>query len=113
MAQKTIIRLTDDLDGSEAVETITFALDGVSYEIDLNQKNASKLRKALGPFAEAGRKQRHGTGPGPARRGLAPRSTGDGHNPVLVRAWAESQGIEVAARGRVPAEIIEKYRAAH
>ncbi len=113
MAQKTIVQLTDDLDGSEAVETITFALDGVSYEIDLNQKNASKLRKALEPFAGAGRRQRRGTGTGPTRRGVALRGTGDGPSPVLVRSWAESQGIEVAARGRVPAEIIEKYRAAH
>jgi hypothetical protein len=109
MAQKTIVQLTDDLDGTEAVETIVFSLDGASYEIDLNEKNAGKLRKALAPFAEAGRKQKRTLASAPARRRA---SQGDRPDPAAVRAWAESQGIEVAPRGRVPATIIEKYQAA-
>lgn len=55
MAQSTIVYLTDDLDGSEAEETIKFALDGTAYEIDLNKKNAAALRRALKNYVEAGR----------------------------------------------------------
>jgi hypothetical protein len=110
MAQKVVIELSDDLDGSQADETITFALDGRSYEIDLSEKNAAKLRKALAPFADAGRKQ------GGARREskrVAASRDSNRPDPSAVRAWAASQGIEVAARGRVPAEVIEKFQAAH
>ena len=108
MAQKVSVTLVDDLDGSEAVETVTFALDGRSYEVDLSEKNAAKLRKALAPFQEVGRKQ------GGAKRGSKrPAVNGDRPNPVEVRAWATAQGLEVAARGRVNADIVEKYLAAH
>jgi hypothetical protein len=108
VAQKVVIELSDDLDGSEAVETVTFALDGRSYEIDLNEKNAGKLRKILAPYADAGRRQ------GGGRRGPKRIAVGsDRPNPVEVRTWAAAQGIEVAQRGRVPAEVIEKYQAAN
>nr|WP_166682621.1 Lsr2 family protein [Streptomyces sp. 846.5] len=108
MAQKVVIELSDDLDGSEAVETITFALDGRSYEIDLSEKNAGRLRKIFAPYAEAGRRQ------GGARRGAKRIPAGaDRPNPVEVRTWAAAHGIEVAPRGRVPAEVVEKYRAAN
>ena len=110
MAQKVVVELSDDLDGSQADETITFALDGRSYEIDLSTKNAGKLREALAPYTDAGRKQ------GGARRGAkraAVARDSDRPDPSAVRAWAESQGIEVAARGRVPAEVVEKFQAAH
>jgi hypothetical protein len=108
VAQKVVIELSDDLDGSEAVETVTFALDGRSYEIDLNEKNAGKLRKILAPYANAGRKQ------GGGRRGPKRIAVGsDRPNPVDVRAWAAAQGHDVAPRGRVPADITEKYLAAH
>jgi hypothetical protein len=109
VAQKVVIELLDDLDGSEAVETIVFALGGQSYEIDLDEKNAAKLRKALAPFVEAGRKQ----GGSKRAKTRVPVHSDDHPNPVEVRAWASSQGIEVAARGRVPADIIAKYQAAH
>jgi hypothetical protein len=109
VAQKVTVSLIDDLDGSEAVETVVFSLSGQSYEVDLSEKNAAKLRKALSPFVEAGRKQ------GGARRGSLKRSVRESDKPdaVAVRAWATSQGIEVAARGRVPAEVTEKYLAAN
>ena len=57
MAQRVVVTLSDDIDGSEAAETIAFGLDGKSYEIDLNQANAKKLRKALAPYVDAGRKR--------------------------------------------------------
>lgn len=105
MAQKTIVQLTDDIDGGEAVETVTFALEGVNYEIDLNAKNAAKLRAAVAPFQTAGR--RVGA---PARTGR--RNATRDYEPKAVRAWAVSNKIEVPERGRIPSAVIEQYRAA-
>ncbi|NEE54003.1 Lsr2 family protein, partial [Streptomyces sp. SID8455] len=67
MAQRVVVTLSDDIDGGTAAETVTFALDGKTYEIDLNPANAKKLRKALAPYMAAGRKQtnasKHGRTP--------------------------------------------------
>jgi hypothetical protein len=107
MASKTIIKLEDDTDGSEAAETIHLGLDGASFEIDLSDRNATKLRKAFGPYVEKARKV------GGRRSGS--RRSGSTFNDVdvkAVRAWARSAGIELSSRGRVPADVIEKYRAA-
>jgi hypothetical protein len=98
----------DDLDGSEATETITFALNGQNYEIDLSDKHAGELREALAPFTAAGRRQ--GGARRTQKRIAVPGS--DRPNPIEVRTWAASQGIEVAARGRVPADVIVKFQAA-
>lgn len=76
MAQRTQVVFTDDLDGSEAVGTVHFALDGKSYEIDLNEKHAKQLRDSLAKYVEAGRKvsatRRAGTCGGPLRCGSEP-----------------------------------------
>lgn len=64
MAQRTVVQLLDDLDGSDITdggETVSFALDGSSYEIDLGSVHAAELRAALQPFAAAAR-TRAGTG---------------------------------------------------
>lgn len=108
MAQKVTILLVDDVDGSEAAETVTFALDGKSYEIDLNEKNAGDLRNALAPWV--GHARRVSGGPGRVRRvsGGAPKS-----NLKDVRDWARANGHEVSERGRIPASIQEAYDAAH
>ncbi|RAG86172.1 Lsr2 family protein [Streptacidiphilus pinicola] len=109
MAQKVTVQLLDDLDGSEAAETVSFALDGRSYEIDLNEANAAKLRDAVASFVKAARRQ----GATSARKTASVRATsGDGPSGAEVRKWAASHGIEVAARGRVPAEIVEQYQKA-
>jgi hypothetical protein len=107
MAQKVHILLEDDLDGSEASETITFALDGTTYEIDLNEGNAKDLRSALSPYVTKGRKVANQN-----RR----RSRGtpvDGHSPREIRDWARTNGMTVPDRGRVPAEVKEAFAAAH
>lgn len=106
MASKTTVTLLDDTDGKPAVETVPFGLDGATYEIDLSDRNAKALRKALEPFVAAGRR----TG-GRLTRGNA-KQVATGVDNQAVRAWAASNGIELAARGRIPGEIIEKYRAA-
>jgi hypothetical protein len=106
VAQRTVVELTDDTDGKPAAETVTFGLDGKTFEIDLSEKNAKALRKALEPWVGAarrvsGRKARN-----------APSSSGSGVDSKAVRAWAASNGIELSARGRIPSEVVEKYLAA-
>ena len=70
MAQKVNIVLVDDIDGSEATETVSFGLDGTTYEIDLNDANAAALRDALATYVGHGRKV--GAAPRRGRR-LQPR----------------------------------------
>jgi len=112
MAQEVIYTLTDDLDGSPAEETVTFALDGTSYEIDLNSKNAAALRKAIDKFVAGARKMTRPTGAGRGRpRGARSPRRGEA-DPKAVRAWAHEHGIPISSRGRIPAEIIEQYRSA-
>ena len=107
MAQKVHITLEDDLDGGDATETVTFGLDGKSYEIDLNDKNAAALRDALAKYVGAAR--RSGGGRSTATR----RRTQIGTSAREIRDWARSQGREVPERGRIPAEIREAFEAAH
>src|SRR6478735_3826033 len=108
MAQKVSIVLVDDLDGSEATETISFGLDGTSYEIDLNDKNAATLRDALAAYIGHGRK----VGAAP-RRGRKTAPSTDGPSAREIRDWARSNGFEVPDRGRVSAEVRSAYDAAH
>jgi hypothetical protein len=114
VAQKVQVLLVDDLEGGEADETVTFALDGVTYEIDLNTSNADKLRGLLTPFVDSGRRTggRAGRGRGAAKaaRGGTPASSQD---TAKIRAWAKEKGYEVNDRGRVPATIREAYEREH
>ena len=113
MAQKTIVQLLDDMDGGEADESVTFGLDGVEYAIDLSSKNAGKLRKVLTPFVEkaqrvGGRKQRGGGG-----IRSAVNAGGDRAQNQAIREWARTQGEKISDRGRIPAELVAKFQAAH
>ncbi|GHH83131.1 histone-like nucleoid-structuring protein Lsr2 [Streptomyces capitiformicae] len=101
MAQRVVVTLSDDIDGSEAAETIAFGLDGKSYEIDLNEANAKKLRKALAPYVEAGRKR--------SKSGKAYKQTQVAPDPAAVRAWAQANKMEVPARGRIPKKVYEAF----
>lgn len=105
--QRTVVTLIDDLDGSEAVETIRFMLDGVEYEIDLSGLNAQDLRDSLDPFVKASRKVGRSRIPAATRT----RAGHTGRNPKTaeVREWARSKGIEVNERGRIPAAVMEQY----
>jgi hypothetical protein len=110
MAQKIQTLLIDDLDGGEAEGTARFGLDGTDYEIDLSTAHAKALRKAVETYIEAGRKVSS-----PARRigrGSGGRAVSAGPKPSEVRDWAKSQGIKVNDRGRVPAELVVKFKAA-
>jgi hypothetical protein len=112
MAQKVNIVLVDDLDGSEATESLSFGLDGTSYEIDLNEENAARLRDALAPYVGHARKvgsasRRNG------RRSSSSASSSDGPSARDIRDWARENGFEVPDRGRVSAEVRSAYDAAH
>ncbi|MFB9654779.1 histone-like nucleoid-structuring protein Lsr2 [Pseudarthrobacter oxydans] len=107
--KRTVTILEDDLDGSEASETVAFALDGTEYEIDLKNDHANELREALARFTNAGRKVSGGRGR-PAGRKTASHG---GPDAKAVRQWAVEQGLQVNTRGRIQADIVEKYEAAH
>ncbi len=107
MAQKVNIVLVDDIDGSDASETVAFGIDGTSYEIDLNDKNAAQLRESLSAYVGHARKV---TSRGSGRRPRAAATT-SGPSARELRDWARSNGFEVSDRGRVPAEVREAFDA--
>ncbi|OLZ74233.1 hypothetical protein AV521_00605 [Streptomyces sp. IMTB 2501] len=114
MATKVLIVNVDDLDGTESAEpgiiqTITFGLDGASFEIDLTGENEAELRTLLAPYVAAGRKAQGEAGR-PAQRSAA--RSGITLDTKTVRAWARENGYEVNDRGRIPVEIQEAYRQA-
>ena len=113
MAQKIHIVLEDDLDGSEASETVTFGLDGTTYEIDLNDANAAKLRDALAPYIGHGRKVAAAPRRGGGRKAAASASSSGAPSAKEIRDWARENGYDVPERGRVSAEVRSAYDAAH
>jgi hypothetical protein len=110
VAQKVQVLLVDDLDGGEADETVTFALDGKTYEIDLTSQNADKLRGLLEPYLKGGRRT---GGRSSGGRGKARAAAGSSQDTAQIRAWAKENGYEVNDRGRVPANIRQAYEDAH
>jgi hypothetical protein len=107
MAKTVSVVVTDDLDGSPDAETVAFGFDGHSYEIDLGKKNRARLQKSLQPFMEAGRRT------AVRRTAKAPRAAGSRIDRAAVRAWAAGQGLKVSERGRISAEVMTRYAAAH
>jgi hypothetical protein len=112
MARRTVVETFDDIDGTPfnvEGETIGFALDGVEYTIDLNEKNARDFRKKIDYYVE------HATRVGGRkRRGSAGRSADSGSpSSKEIREWAVEAGYEVPARGRLPQSIVDEYTAAH
>ena len=99
----------DDLDGSEAEGTIRFGLDGASYEIDLSAVHAGELRSMLAPYTRAGRKV---TGAGRRTTRNQAKAAANGFSTNEVRDWAKANGMEIKDRGRVPADVVTKFRAA-
>ena len=110
MAQKVQTLFIDDLDGSDAEGTVRFGLDGAEYEIDLNAGHARELRDALSRYVGAARRA-GGAARRPAARGSR-RGSANGVNTTEVREWARSHGIEVKDRGRIPAGLVVKFKAA-
>jgi hypothetical protein len=109
MAQRVEVRLIDDIDQGDADETVTFALDGVTYEIDLSDQNAKKLRDDFASWVGHARRS------GGARSTTKRRSSGGGAKRDLaaVREWARANGHQVSDRGRISAEVQDAYDKAH
>ncbi|WP_251151389.1 Lsr2 family protein [Cellulosimicrobium sp. Marseille-Q4280] len=107
MAQRIEVSLIDDVDGGKAAETVTFALDGVAYEIDVSTENAGKLRDDLSRFVQHGRRI--------ASRRPGRRTARSAPSPdrAAVRTWARENGHEVSGRGRIPQGVLAAYEAAH
>lgn len=113
MAQKVTVTLVDDVDGSQAEETVEFGLDGATYQIDLSGSNAGRLRDALAEYVEHARRaggRKRAAGRATATAGRAPRpASADREQNQAIREWARKQGHKVSDRGRIPAEVLEAY----
>lgn len=111
MAQRVQVILVDDVTGGEASETIEFALDGVSYEIDLNDENAAKLREDLATWI--GQARRSGGRRQTRRRAGGATNSGRSEDLAKMREWGRENGFKVSSRGRVSQELQDAYAAAH
>ena len=117
MARKVQVILSDDLDENlSADETVTFGLDGTTYEIDLSEKNAAEMRDAFSRYVQAARKVTRGGGR--ASGAGRSRATGGGgrmdrEQAGAIRDWARQNGHAVSDRGRIPGSVVDAYEAAH
>jgi hypothetical protein len=113
MVQRMITERFDDLDGSPAVETVRFGYAGREYEIDLNEEHAAQLDEVLATYLEHARRA-DGVQP---RQRRARKAESDGRRAPeelrAIRQWAREQGLQVSERGRISADIVAKYEAAH
>jgi hypothetical protein len=109
MAQKVTVLLVDDIDGGQADETVSFSLDGVSYEIDLSAANAATFRDSLAKYVGTARR----VGGRSARAGAGRRRGGGDTRTAQIREWARTHGHKVNERGRIPATIVEAYEKAN
>ncbi|GAA2164863.1 Lsr2 protein [Humibacillus xanthopallidus] len=112
MAQRVEVKLIDDLDGGDAAETVSFSLDGISYEIDLSDKHAKKLRDEFATWT--GHARRSGSGSRSTSRRRSASAGGAKRGDLgAVREWARANGHQVSDRGRISAEVQAAYDKAH
>lgn len=110
MAQKVTVSLVDDMDGTEAEETVEFGLDGATYQIDLSSGNAEQLRDALADYVDHARRSGGRKRPPGRPGGRAPRTvSADREQNQAIREWARKQGFKVSDRGRIPSEVVEAF----
>ena len=107
MSRNVSVVITDDLDGSEGADTVRFALDGVNFEIDLSDSNRNRLESDLAPYITAARRRSRDS------RRRAGRTASASVDRAAVRAWAREAGLNISERGRISAEVIRQYEAAH
>lgn len=124
MAKQVTVQLVDDIDGSvisddDSGESIEFSVSGVEYVIDLKSKNATEFHRKLGYYIEhatrvGGRKRRASPAAAPSTlTASAPTAKRDPAQTRAIRQWAADTGYEISDRGRIPAEIVEAFEAAH
>lgn len=112
MAQVQEVRLIDDIDGGAADDTVRFGIDGKTYEIDLSEANAGKLRDAFAAYVGAARRLGGGRRGGAVASMSARRPVVDREQNQAIREWARKRGMKVSERGRIPAEVLEAYQKA-
>jgi hypothetical protein len=113
MAQKVIREFVDDIDGSEAERTFTFAVDGTHYEIDLSTQNIKEFHEAIAGFVESARKVKASGNSRQTRKASASDSGRSREQTQAVREWARQQGHSINDRGRIPASIQQAFDQAH
>ncbi|MHA7179492.1 histone-like nucleoid-structuring protein Lsr2 [Arthrobacter sp. MDB2-24] len=116
MAQRVQVQLVDDLNGEEAQETVRFGIDGTDYEIDLTTDNAQALRTALAEYVGRARKaktDRRNQGGQQASSNSTSSSRVKRENTQQIRQWAQDNGHNPSARGRITQSIIDAYNEAH
>jgi hypothetical protein len=119
MAQQVNVKFVDDLDGSDAAGTVSFAIDGRAYEIDLSEDNAARLRDSLASFVAAGRKSGGASAAAGRRTQKMTASSGarpqplDREQTAAIRAWARQNGHQVSDRGRISKTVVDAFQAAH
>ena len=113
MAQKIVVEKTDDTDGKPAAETVTFGLDGREFEIDLTAKNAAALRKAFDVYVQHGRRVGGRRARGSSGAASSSSRSSSEVDTKAVRQWASQNGYGLSSRGRIPANVVEAYQAAH
>ncbi len=106
MAQKVKVVLVDDIDGGEATETVSFSLDGISYEIDLSADHAVEMRGSFEHWTSVARKVS-------TKRGTTRAAAGRRDDVAKIRAWAKDNGFDISERGRISTEVREAYAKAH
>lgn len=113
MARVESVQLVDDLDGGVADETVSFSLEGSSFEIDLTAAHAAELRDALAPFVGAARRPTGGavTATSAPRSAPARSSATTRRQTAEIRQWALANGFELSERGRIPNAVVEAYDA--
>jgi len=119
VAEKIVRQLIDDIDGTDITdgggEQLEFSVRGVDYRIDLSAANIARFDKALKPFIDAaetvgGARGRRAKSPGSASARGAKKASVDLAD---IREWARGEGYEVSDRGRIKAEVVEAFHAAH
>ena len=119
MAQQVNVKFVDDLDGSDAAGTVSFAIDGRAYEIDLSEDNAARLRDSLASFVAAARKSGGSAAAAGRRTQKMTASSGrraqplDREQTAAIRAWARQNGHQVSDRGRISKTVVDAFQAAH
>ena len=116
MAQRVQVLLVCDLHGDEtpAGETVEFALDGSAYEIDVCEQHANELRDRMATYVGAARRAGgRGASAGSSRGGRRRRRSSGSGEAARIREWARGQGLAVPERGRIPADLAERYAKAN
>jgi hypothetical protein len=103
MAQRIVTTFIDDIDGSEAKNTIRFSYAGTEYEIDLSGKNEKALRKTLAKYIECGRRVKAN---GKTKKTVISRPVSN----TDIREWAKQNGWpNLSNYGRIPSAIVAAY----